>query len=82
MAWDRPAPTMTCRCTDVYCGRFAHPVEDRGMTLREAAAVQSFRDDYRFDGTFFHIAAQIGNAVPVRLAERLGRTLVEAEMNA
>jgi DNA (cytosine-5)-methyltransferase 1 len=79
MAWDRPAPTMTCRCTDVYCGRFAHPEEDRGLTLREAAAVQTFREDYCFEGTFFHIAAQIGNAVPVRLAERLGGALLEAE---
>ena len=82
MAWDLPAPTMTCRCTDVYCGRFAHPQEDRGLTLREAAAIQSFRHDYRFEGTFFHIAAQIGNAVPVRLAHRLGQVLVDAEQRA
>lgn len=79
MAWGRAAPTMTCRCTDVYCGRFAHPTQDRGLTLREAAAIQTFRDDYAFEGTFHHIGAQIGNAVPVRLAERLGQTLVEAE---
>lgn len=78
MAWDQPAPTMTCRCTDVYCGRFAHPEHDRGLTLREAAAIQSFRPDYEFSGTFFHIAAQIGNAVPVGLARRLGETLVQA----
>ena len=77
MAWDAPAPTMTCRCTDVYCGRFTHPEQDRGLTLREAAALQTFRDDYEFDGTFFHVAAQIGNAVPVRLAQRLGETFVE-----
>lgn len=75
MSWDGPSPTLTCRCTDVYCGRFAHPEEDRGLSLREAAALQSFADDYEFHGTFFHIAAQIGNAVPVRLAERLGCTV-------
>ena len=78
MWWDRPAPTLTCRCTDVYCGRFAHPVENRGLTLREAAAIQTFRDDYEFHGTLFHVAAQIGNAVPVRLAERLGDVVVAA----
>lgn len=76
MAWSEPSPTLTCRCTDVYCGRFAHPVENRGLSLREAAALQTFRDDYTFHGTFFHIAAQIGNAVPVRLARRLGDAVV------
>jgi DNA (cytosine-5)-methyltransferase 1 len=78
MSWLEPSPTLTCRCTDVYCGRFAHPEDDRGLTLREAAALQSFRDDYVFYGTFFHIAQQIGNAVPVKLAEELGRTVVRA----
>jgi DNA (cytosine-5)-methyltransferase 1 len=73
MAWDKPAPTMTGRCTDVYCGRFVHPEQDRGISLREAAALQTFPDDYEFHGTFFHIAGQIGNAVPVRLAKKLGQ---------
>lgn len=76
MAWNEPSPTLTCRCTDVYCGRFAHPHEDRGLSLREAAALQTFRDDYTFHGSFFHMAAQIGNAVPVRLAKRLGDAVV------
>jgi DNA (cytosine-5)-methyltransferase 1 len=78
MSWNAPAPTLTCRCTDVYCGRFAHPIEDRGMTLREAAAIQTFSPGYEFRGTFFHMAAQIGNAVPVKLAERLGGALLRA----
>jgi DNA (cytosine-5)-methyltransferase 1 len=75
MWWDKPAPTLTCRCTDVYCGRFAHPEQDRGLSLREAAALQTFRDDYVFKGTFFHIAKQIGNAVPVDFARQLGESL-------
>jgi len=79
MTWDAPAPTLTCRCTDVYCGRFAHPVDDRGISLREAAALQTFPDDYVFYGTFLHGAAQIGNAVPVQLAARLGSTFVASE---
>lgn len=78
MAWSAPAPTLTARCTDVYCGRFTHPDQDRGLTLREAAALQSFPDDYVFDGSFFHIAGQIGNAVPVRFAQALGAAVIAA----
>jgi DNA (cytosine-5)-methyltransferase 1 len=78
MSWDGPAPTLTCRCTDVYCGRFAHPRLNRGLSLREAAAIQTFPDDYEFFGTFFHAAQQIGNAVPVRLARRLGMQVITA----
>jgi DNA (cytosine-5)-methyltransferase 1 len=82
MSWDRPAPTLTCRCTDVYCGRFAHPEQNRGLSLREAAALQTFPDDYEFFGTFFHIAAQIGNAVPVKLACQLGQVIAQVAQEA
>ncbi|HEY6616723.1 MAG TPA: DNA cytosine methyltransferase, partial [Vicinamibacterales bacterium] len=76
---DRPAPTLTCRCTDVYCGRFVHPAQDRGLTLREAAALQSFRHDYEFHAaSMFFAAQQVGNAVPVALARRLGATIAAA----
>lgn len=67
-----PAPTMTTRCTTVSCGRFIHPVEDRGISLREAALLQTFPADYRFVGSHESIERQIGNAVPVRLAHALG----------
>ena len=80
MSWDNPAPTLTCRCTDVYCGRFGHPEEPRGLTLREVAALQTFRKNYVFYGTFHHAAAQIGNAVPVALACRLGGSVMLAEL--
>lgn len=76
MCWDRPAPTLTARCTDVYCGRFTHPTANRGITLREAAAIQTFPDDYEFFGSFHHCAMQIGNAVPVELARKLGQSIV------
>ena len=73
MAWDKPSPTLTCRCTDVYCGRFIHPEQHRGISLREAAALQTFQDDYEFFGnSFSEKSRQIGNAVPVELAKRLG----------
>ncbi len=81
MAWDLPAPTLTCRCTDIYCGRFIHPTQDRGISLREAAAIQTFPDDYEFFGKFIHIARQIGNAVPVKFAQRLGETIVSSYAN-
>ncbi len=68
----RPAPTMTTRCTTPSCGRFVHPTEDRGLTLREAALLQTFPLTYRFHGTYGAIERQIGNAVPVRLAHGLG----------
>lgn len=78
MSWDAPAPTLTGRCTDIYCGRFTHPDQDRGISLREAAALQTFADEYEFFGTFFHMAHQIGNAVPVRFAEKLGEAVLRS----
>ena len=77
MAWDSPSPTLTARCTDVYCGRFIHPEQDRGISLREAAALQTFEDDYEFFGSsLLNLAGQIGNAVPVKFAEQLGISIV------
>ncbi|HYC79072.1 MAG TPA: DNA cytosine methyltransferase [Planctomycetota bacterium] len=79
MAWDAPAPTLTCRCTDVYCGRFVHPEQDRGLSVREAAALQSFPDGYKFFGaSIFRNSTHIGNAVPVALARRLGRAAIRS----
>ena len=78
MAWDKPAPTLTSRCTDVYSGRFTHPKQNRGISLREAAALQTFSNDYEFFGSSITgIARQIGNAVPVKLAEHLGKSILE-----
>lgn len=69
---DEPAPTLTTRCTTPACGRFIHPREHRGLTLREAAALQTFPLTYRFRGNYGEIERQIGNAVPVKLAAALG----------
>lgn len=68
----QPAPTMTTRCTTPSCGRFAHPSEDRGLTLREAALIQTFPANYKFEGRYGEVERQIGNAVPARMAEALG----------
>ena len=79
IAWDVPGPTLTCRCTDVYCGRFVHPEQDRGISLREAAALQTFEDDYEFFGThILGMSRQIGNAVPVKFAEHLGNSIINS----
>ena len=76
MAWDAPAPTLTGRCHSLSNGRYGHPTQDRAISLREAAALQSFPDDYTFFGSNTHIAQQIGNAVPVVLAEALGKHIL------
>ena len=73
MSWDLPAPTLTARCTDVYCGRFIHPEQDRGISVREAAALQTFDSQYEFFGdSILEQARQVGNAVPVAFARLLG----------
>lgn len=70
---DEPAPTITTRCTTPACGSFIHPTEHRGITLREAATLQTFPVTYRFSGHYGEIERQIGNAVPVKMAAELGR---------
>ncbi|CBN57345.1 MULTISPECIES: DNA cytosine methyltransferase [Kamptonema] len=75
MRWDDVAPTLTTGCTDVTRGRFSHPEDDRAITLREAAILQSFPLDYKFVGTKSQITEQIGNAVPVQLMEALAPSL-------
>ncbi|MBO3095555.1 DNA cytosine methyltransferase [Cellulomonas dongxiuzhuiae] len=72
---ENPAPTMTTRCTTPACGSFIHPTENRGITLREAAAFQTFPASYQWSGTYGSVERQIGNAVPVWMAESLGRAV-------
>lgn len=71
MKWDDVAPTLTTGCTDVTRGRYAHPRDDRAITLREAARLQTFPDSYRFAGNRSQISEQIGNAVPFEMFRRL-----------
>ena len=75
---DKPAGTITGRFDSFTRGRFAHPLEDRNITLREGARLQGFSDDHVFLGTQEEIAAQIGNAIPPLLA----RTVAEAIASA
>lgn len=78
MWWDRVAPTLTSRCNSLSNGRFGHPDQHRAISLREAAALQTFPDDYVFFGSQNSIARWIGNAVPVSFAEALGRAAMTA----
>ncbi len=82
MAWDRPAPTLTGRCNSISNGRYGHPNQNRAISLREAAALQSFPDRYEFFGASKNIAMQIGNAVPVRFAERIGKHILRLHANS
>jgi DNA (cytosine-5)-methyltransferase 1 len=78
MSWDKPAPSLTARFDSFTRGKFAHPSDNRSITLREGARIQTFPDDFGFEGTQEEIASQIGNAIPPRLAMVLGRALLEA----
>lgn len=78
MKWDDVAPTLTTGCTDITKGRYAHPVQDRAITLREAARLQSFPDSYVFAGNSAQIATQIGNAVPPKMMESIAQSLFSA----
>jgi site-specific DNA-cytosine methylase len=60
------------------CGRFIHPTEDRGITLRESAVLRTFPATYKFSRHYGVIERQIGNAVPVQMAKAFG--LVVAAM--
>lgn len=80
MEWDKPAPTMTTQCYGFGNGRFGHPSQDRAISLREAALLQSFPRDYVFvpDGGGVHfksLGRLIGNAVPVELGRAIGRSI-------
>ena len=73
MSWDRPASGLTTRCISYSNGRFGHPDQDRAISVREAACLQTFPMDFQFAGSLSSMARQIGNAVPVRLATVVGR---------
>lgn len=68
MSWNEPSATITTRFDTPSGGRFTHPAEDRTLTPREAARIQSFPDDFIFYGSKSSICKQIGNAVPPKLS--------------
>ena len=80
MEWDKPSPTITTQFYGFGNGRFGHPEQNRAISLREGAILQSFPKSYKFvkpdgDYKFKTIGRMIGNAVPVRLGEVVGNTI-------
>lgn len=77
MSWKKPSPTLTTRFNSISNGRFGHPSQLRGISIREGAALQTFPDSYIFHAPFTRNAKHIGNAVPVLLAKVLAETIVK-----
>ncbi len=76
MYWDKPAPTITTKFFSITNGRFAHPEQDRGISLREGAALQTFDSDYKFVFDSQALAGRlIGNAVPPELSKRIALSI-------
>jgi len=76
MKWDEPATGLTTRCISLSNGRFGHPDQNRAISVREAASIQTFPRDFIFYGSLNSMARQIGNAVPVKLAEVFGNHIL------
>lgn len=77
MWWNKPAPTITTRFASISNGRFAHPEEDRGISLREGATLQTFPKDYQFiSDSKAAIAKMIGNAFPPKFAKIIGEHII------
>ncbi len=81
MAWDEPAPTVTTQFYGFGSGRFGHPEQDRAISLREGAILQSFPRSYKFTRPgepIYHkiVGRLIGNAVPVKLGEAIGKSIM------
>ena len=82
MSWDLPSPTITTQSFNFGTGRFGHPDQDRPISLREAAILQSFPKNYRFvatdaDISFSNVGRLIGNAVPPALGKAIGAALIK-----
>ncbi|WP_066707052.1 DNA cytosine methyltransferase [Sphingomonas adhaesiva] len=79
---DRPVNTLRCTFQNPSKGRYLHPVENRTLSLREGARLQGVPDDWTFVGRPYPVARQIGNGVPVPLAEAVCRAVAEAMRRA
>ena len=80
MEWDKPAPTITTQFYGYGNGRFGHPEQDRAISIREAAILQSFPKKYAFvenrsDISFRQLGIMIGNAVPPALGQVIGHAI-------
>ena len=81
MVWDEPSPTITTQCTRIGNGRFGHPEQDRAISIRESALLQTFPLEYKFfpnekDVSLARASRYIGNAVPPRLGEVIAESII------
>ena len=81
MVWDKPSPTMTTQCTGLGNGRFGHPIQNRAISVREAALLQTFPISYKFfpdeeSVSITKASRYIGNAVPPKLGEIIGKSII------
>lgn len=78
--WDKPSGTLTTKFVSISNGRFAHPTQNRGLSILEGLLIQTFPKDYEMLYPFIRgQAKQIGNAVPVKLAEVFAEKILEIE---
>ncbi|MTV41410.1 DNA (cytosine-5-)-methyltransferase [Duganella radicis] len=77
LAWDKMASGLTTRCISYSNGRFGHPEQDRALSVREAALIQTFPINYQLSGNLASRARQVGNAVPPAMALAVGRHLMQ-----
>jgi DNA (cytosine-5)-methyltransferase 1 len=82
LSWDLPASGLTTRCISYSNGRFGHPEQNRAISIREAACLQTFPRDYKFSGSLTSRARQIGNAVPPMMAKAIGYRIREHARNS
>ena len=87
MVWNDPAPTITTQFCYYSTGRFGHPTQDRAVSVREAALLQTFPVDYELVNPeaplpIHRLARHVGNAVPVKIGELIGISLAKAAANA
>lgn len=80
MNWDAPSPVITTQCLGIGNGRFGHPEQDRAISIREAALLQTFPKGFKFVApdepvVGLWLARQIGNAVPVKLSQVVARAI-------
>lgn len=76
--WDKPSITLTQYSRNPASGRFIHPEQNRGLTIREAARIQSFPDSYDFQGSLDDCFKQIGESVPPLLSVAIASQILRA----
>jgi DNA (cytosine-5)-methyltransferase 1 len=82
MEWDKPSPTITTQFYGFGTGRFGHPEQDRALSIREGAMLQTFPKSYKFYDrktpfSYKALGTHIGNAVPVRLGTVIGKSIIK-----